>query len=393
MTSPTLSPFYLAWKQLTAKRVRFTTAMLGSIMSGTLILMQLGFLEGLYGAATALHKSISGQAVIINPASINILQMQPIPPESRSVARGIANIRSFSGIATSIVQWRSPIDGQTRGALMVGIRNMSNDAISFNKLNLSRSSQSLDIIGSVLFDGESRPELGKVEISDSTVIDGFKYAINGSRVNPVGTYTLGAPLCTDGTIFSSIETFNIVQASPGNPITVEVLTLQNKDSRSAAKTVAALNNALPEDAVAFTKQEWIDREIQYWDRSSPIGFIFRFGVAIGMLVGSIVVYQILHSDINDHIKEYATLKAIGYTDNFLTRITIYQGLFLASLSIPPAWMLAFSLLYFGKESTKVPLGNTPTHVIIVAVLAIVSSSASALIASRKLSSVDPADNF
>lgn len=393
MSSTTLNPFYLAWRQLTASRVRFLTAMAGSVVSATLILMQLGFQEGLYGAATALHKSISGEVVIVNPASVNILQMRALSPESTSVARGINNIKNFSEVATSVVQWRSPVDGQSRGALMVGLPNTYNDAIDIDRLKIRDRSIGLDNVGSILFDIGSRPELGTAKVSDPSGIPEFSYAINNRRVNPIGTYLLGAPLCSDGTILSSMETFNMLQRTAGSPTTIEVLTLQRKDDRSVAKTVQELNKALPADAVAYSKKDWITREIQYWDRNSPIGFIFKFGIAIGMLVGSVVIYQILYSDINDHIKEYATLKAIGYTDFFLLMITLFQGLLLSSMAIIPASLLSFVLLLVGKEATKVPLLNTLENIYLVIGLTLFVSSASALIASRKLAALDPADNF
>ena len=39
---------------------------------------------------------------------------------------------------------------------------------------------------------------------------------------------------------------------------------------------------------------------------NSIGFIFGLGVAMGFIVGIVIVYQILYSDVSDRLAEYAT---------------------------------------------------------------------------------------
>jgi putative ABC transport system permease protein len=48
-------------------------------------------------------------------------------------------------------------------------------------------------------------------------------------------------------------------------------------------------------------------------KAQPSAFIFGLGVAMGFIVGIVIVYQILYTDVSDHLAEYATLKAMGYT--------------------------------------------------------------------------------
>ena len=47
-------------------------------------------------------------------------------------------------------------------------------------------------------------------------------------------------------------------------------------------------------------------------------FAFGAGVVLGFVVGMVICYQILTSDVADHLPEYATLKAIGYTNRYLS---------------------------------------------------------------------------
>ena len=55
----------------------------------------------------------------------------------------------------------------------------------------------------------------------------------------------------------------------------------------------------------------MEMERTFWAEGTPIGFVFRFGVGFGLVVGTIIVYQILYTDVSNHLMEYATLKALS----------------------------------------------------------------------------------
>jgi len=59
----------------------------------------------------------------------------------------------------------------------------------------------------------------------------------------------------------------------------------------------------------MTKQQFLDKEFAFWNTATPIGYIFALGTVMGFIVGMIICYQILFSDISDHMREFATLKA------------------------------------------------------------------------------------
>ena len=53
----------------------------------------------------------------------------------------------------------------------------------------------------------------------------------------------------------------------------------------------------------------------------------------------LIVYQILFSDVQDHLKEYATLKAMGYTHGYLSGVVLQEAIILALLVLfgLPLW--------------------------------------------------------
>ena len=85
----------------------------------------------------------------------------------------------------------------------------------------------------------------------------------------------------------------------------------------------------------LTRAEAIRYELNRWIRETSIGIIFQLGVAVSLLVGTVIVYQVLSSDVAAHLRQYATLKAMGYTNRFLSGVVLGAGRW-AGLSRLPA---------------------------------------------------------
>ena len=162
------------------------------------------------------------------------------------------------------------------------------------------------------------------------------------------------------------------------------------DPRALRDRIAA---TLPNDVQVLTKPEYMAREVDYWSRSTPIGFVFAFGAIMGLIVGAIIVYQILFADISDHLAEYATLKAMGYTNRYLAAVVLVQALMLAVGGYLPGLGVCRVLYRITRSATKLPMQLTPERGALVLGLTIVMCTVSGLIAMRKLRGADPAEVF
>jgi putative ABC transport system permease protein len=150
---------------------------------------------------------------------------------------------------------------------------------------------------------------------------------------------------------------------------------------------------LPDDVLLLTRGEYIQREVDYWSTSTPIGYVFALGAVIGVLVGLIIVYQILFSDVQSHLAEYATLKAIGYTDGFLKRLVLREAFYLSALGFLPALGLAMLLYSQAESATQLPLEMTLERGATVFGATVFMCGFSGLLAIRRLGRLDPADVF
>ncbi|MFN5729537.1 MAG: FtsX-like permease family protein, partial [Pseudanabaena sp.] len=154
-----------------------------------------------------------------------------------------------------------------------------------------------------------------------------------------------------------------------------------------------LANLLSSDMRVLTTEEWAGVEKSYWETGTSIGFIFGLGVAMGFIVGIVIVYQILYSDVSDHLAEYATLKAMGYSDRFLLSILFQEALLLACLGFLPSFLLSVGLYQVTYAATMLPIKMTLERAASVFVMTVVMCTVSGAIAMRKLQTADPADIF
>ena len=125
----------------------------------------------------------------------------------------------------------------------------------------------------------------------------------------------------------------------------------------------------------------------------PIGVVFGFGVIIGIMVGIIIVYQVLSTDVADHLAEYATLKAIGYRDSYFLGIVFEEALILALLGFLPGVLISIALYGAASSATGLPIVMDMTRPLLVLAGTILMCMISGAIATRRLAAADPADLF
>jgi putative ABC transport system permease protein len=157
--------------------------------------------------------------------------------------------------------------------------------------------------------------------------------------------------------------------------------------------LAQIKAILPPDTMASTKQQYVDDEQAYWQQSTPIGLIFTFGTIMSFVVGMVIVFQILSTDVNEHMSEYATFKAMGYRDRYLLAIVLEQSLILATLGFIPGLALAVGQYTLIRNLGALPIAMTVGRLVLVFSLTVVMCVVSGAITTRRLQSADPADNF
>ncbi|MFM7313969.1 MAG: FtsX-like permease family protein, partial [Cyanobium sp.] len=160
-----------------------------------------------------------------------------------------------------------------------------------------------------------------------------------------------------------------------------------------ARVQATLASFLGSSVKVLTIPELEAAEMNYWKHNTSFGVIFGVGVLVGLVVGGIIVYQILYSDVSDHLAEYATLKAMGYDDGFVVGIILQESLILAVLAFGPSLLLSLGLYGFLARSTALMVVMTAQRAGLVFVFTLAMCSISGWLATGKLRRLDPAEIF
>lgn len=380
--------FRLAWRQLKSERARLFSAIAGVMFACVLVFMQLGFRSALFDSATALPQAMRGELFLIHPLTQAIFRPEPLPRARGYQTLALPEVESAVPIYLAQTTWRNPETGARRALQLVGFDVLAG-AIDFQ--GLAPIAGALTRPDTIAFDTRSRPEFG--DVAAILARQGpFKGQIGNREVEIVGSVELGPSFGADGNAVLSETNFRRVvrerQAS-----NTDLVALRLKPGSDIRSVQARLREILPPDVAVLTQPELVGWERAYWQDATPIGFIFAFGSLMGLIVGMVIVYQILFSDIANHLKEYATLKAIGYQNGQLRRVIMSAALILAVLGFIPGALSCIGLYDVVAKATFLPIFMEAERAVLVFALIFAMCSAAGLLAMRKLSDANPADMF
>ncbi len=378
----------LSWLQLTREKTRLAVALAGISFADILMFMQLGFRDALYYSNVRFHNSLQGDIVLINSQSSAVLAMRSFSQRRLYKALELPAVQSVHPIYLDFTIWKNPVTGRPRSILIFGMNPET------NLVNLPGVQENLDKLklpDVVLFDRSSRVEYGPIAANydqGKTVTS----EVRRRRIKVEGLFTLGASFGADGNLITSDINFLRIFSNRQKGL-IDIGLIRLKPGANATIVAQELRKYLPNEVNVLTKQEFIDFERNYWANSTAIGFIFTLGTVMGFIVGTVIVYQILYTEVADHLAEYATLKAIGYTQNYLLTVILQEALLLAILGYFPGIVFTLFMYDSARNATLLPVFMSFDRAVMVLILTMLMCIISGAIAVRKLRSADPADIF
>ncbi|HIK57366.1 MAG TPA: FtsX-like permease family protein [Synechococcales cyanobacterium M55_K2018_004] len=376
----------IAWLNLVHEKTRLVVAIAGVAFAVILVFMNLGFLGSLAKTAALIYNQINADIFLVSPQALEITTTKAFPIERIYQAAGVPGVERTMPLYVGYLQWRNPITRQSRAMFVYGI-NPNDPVFVMPELRSPENQAALRRWDTVLIDRLSRPEFGPQDIGTVTEAGRRNVTIGGQ-------YSMGGGFASDGTLIMSDQNFRRYLAPiPLNLINLGLIKLEPGADPQQVK--AELQRILPKDVLVFTRQEIIERDRDYWISATSIGFMFTMGVIVSLVVGVVIVYQILYTDIASHMKQYATLKAMGYNKRFLFALILQEAIILAVLGYIPGFIIAVGLYELTTRATAggLPIGMEVSRAVLVLVLTILMCSISGLISVQKAVTADPADVF
>ncbi|MDJ0734310.1 MAG: ABC transporter permease DevC [Nostocaceae cyanobacterium] len=386
----------LGWLQLARNKIRSLVAVAGIAFIIILMFMQLGFQDALYSSATQVHRNLRGDLFLVSSQYKSLTAIQSYFRTRLYQALGFDGVESVAPMSLGFAKFKNPDTGQKYSIYVIGVQPGK------PVMNIPEVQENIDKIkvpDVVLFDRKSRPEFGDVakkfeEEQREQIIEIFPFdSLRGYRVRVGALFSLGPSFGVDGNLIVSDTTFLRIfpNSRPSEIIDVGVIALQ--PDADPEKVRADLQAKLPQDVKIFTHKEFIDYEKNYWATRTPIGFILNLMLTMASIVGVVIVYQILYSNISTQLIAYATLKAIGYETNYLLIIVFQQAFILSALAYIPGFAISIFLYDFAMEATKLPIMMSFHNAVLVLISSMLMCMTSGALAINKLRSTDPADIF
>ncbi|MEM8639169.1 MAG: ABC transporter permease DevC [Cyanobacteria bacterium P01_G01_bin.54] len=389
---PLLKPLHrrtwLGWLQLSHEPGRLAVALAGIAFADILIFMQLGFQASLYDSNTQIRKTLDTDVVLVSPKAKNTQNLSTFTRRRLYQALDVPGVAHATPLYSSTVDWKNP---QTRRDAKIQVIGFDPDDSAFALPEVNAQLAEIKLPDVVLFDRRSRGDydatIAQLDAGQTVTTE-----VSGRTLAVRGAFNLGASFGTDGVLITSDQNFlRLFPRREAGSISLGLLELEPDADPDAVAT--ALGKVLPEDVEVFTIADFITAEERYWQTESPIGFIFTLGAMMAFVVGVVIVYQVLSTDVNAHLQEYATFKAMGYHNRYLLGVIFEEAIILAVLGFLPGATLPIGLYHLAAQATALPIRMTASRAVMVFLLTLLMCLMSGAIATRKLQAADPADMF
>ncbi|CAA9892446.1 DevC protein [Candidatus Methylobacter favarea] len=380
-------PARLAWRQLIHDRTKLIAAICGVLFATVLVFMQMGFKDALYAGASSSPTKMNGDLFIMHKQTEAMWRSVLFDRSELMRALGHPQVVSAYPMYIGLAQFKDAVT-QTKRTLMV--YGYDTDTNLMNIDEVRDKQEQLHLKDTILFDESSRPEFGPMRklISEGRNIN----EINDHKVKVVGLFRLGISFSADANVITSDLNFlRIFPERISEKINLGIIKLVPGADKEKVKSelIAKLNK----DINFFTFDELVESEKFYWQTRTPIGFIFGFGTVMGLVVGMVIVYQILFTDITNHLNEFATLKAMGYRTGYFIRVVFASAFFLAILGFIPGYIVSVGLYRLAEGQIYMPMPMTLDKIFTIFVFILTMCATAGILAMRKLGAANPADMF
>jgi putative ABC transport system permease protein len=379
----------LAWRNILADKRRLLRSTSGIMFAALLMLLQLGFRGAFLDSALEIIHKIDGDIFLTSRTKFRFGREDPFSRRQLHAARPVLGVESARPIyaewTTSI--WKNP---ETHKTYSLQVLAFDPDQPVFLFPEVAEHLRELRQADTALFDRRARRFLGFAHAGTVT-------ELAHREIRIVGVFSLGPDFTTDGSLITSDRTFLKFFAphvlGEGELADVEFGVVKVRPGYTVKEVQRNLKQALPASIAVRTKDEQLALEALFQNSVSPVGPIFMLGTAIGFIVGMIISYQILYTELSDQLPQYATLKAIGYHNAYLVRVVLEQASFYALCGFVPACVIGAMLYYLMGEIALLPLRMTIEIALGTFALTLGMCAVSGILAVRRVLAADPAERF
>jgi putative ABC transport system permease protein len=372
----------LAWRILTYDKRRTALALIGIFMAILLVFVELGFFYAVPRGGLLLYDNMRFDLLLTSneyeyqaqPGAFRLSQLERV--------RSSPDVSEVTPIYFGFAKWKSGEADLWPDVFVIGFDPASH---IFTPDSIDRQTAVLERADTVLVDSTTRPMFGPLDTGRVVEIGDRKVTIGGQYVLGTGFMGLGVAL-------TSSANFARLFPQRGSAV-VNLGAIRLKAGVHPERAAGDLQKLAGAGTRIFTRNELDAHETAYWTTRTSVGIIFGSGLLISLVVGIMIVYQIVSTQVGRQLPQFATLKAIGYRDRSLIATVSAMSLLIVIAGFIPALAAALGLYSLIRQKTLLPVTMSELRLLAVFVAALGMAVISAMLSVRVLRRADPADVF
>jgi len=384
--------FFVAWQNIYCHKTRFVTTLFAIAFAVSFMFLQQGFQEGLLNSNINFIEKLNADLIMVNRSRYASYIEQTFPKNRLYQVRSFQNVQAAYPLYITMGIWKSFKDNKERSIRVFAFNPTD---LVFIIPDVQNSADNLHLPNTLLADKKSLKVYGYMD-------KGVITELSNRRIKIIGTFELGADYVTEGNLIMSDQNFLRIFAERPSGFSANIRSSLDKVDLGLIKVkygtninslVKTLNKSLPQDIKVFDKQDFIQRELKHWNQTTSVGFVFGLGKIIGFIVGLIIIYNIIYTDINNNLAQYATLKAMGYSTLYLQSIIYIESITMSLLGFIPGISISMLIYNLITNLTGLLIQMSFYGIVSVLALTIIMCIFAGLIASRRLHNIDPAELY
>jgi putative ABC transport system permease protein len=375
-------PFRVAWRILTDRKGRTALATGGIFIAILLIFVELGFFVAVPQGGMLIYDHMRFDLLMVSDKYLFQSESGQFSRARLDAALRVPEVAQASPVWLGGGKWQDPAGGLKLDLSLIGL---DPKAGVFAVPDIERQTEALLRPDTVLVDGATRSLFGSLAPGRAIDIAGRRMTIGGDYTLGTGFLGLGVALAGEANFF------RLFPYRPKDSVNLGLVRL--KPGADPDRAAQALRAVLGADTRVFTRPELEAHEVEYWTTRTATGLIFGSGLVVSFVVGIMVLFQTLATQITRQLPQFATLKAIGYRDRYLDAIVLIQSFLITAVAFVPALGAALLIYAVVREETLLPLSLSPATLAAVFAITLVMSAISAILSLGGRRRADPAEIF
>ena len=369
----------LALKTLIYDWRRFLPAVVAVAFSGLLVLLQAAVILGIFSLSSLYVTRSDADLWIGFPGVQSIDLGRPMTAKADLFVWMNPHVRRLEPFLWGSGEWRTDTRGMVN-IFIVGVATAPG-AMGLSQALSAQQRAALAQPDAVLVD---EADLHKLETAVGGVAE-----INGRRVRVVGL-THGLRGLGGVNVIASLSTTRRLDPAAGPAGKVAYLLAQLDDPAASDSVARALSGqGKGRGFEALTGRAFAGRTTRYWLTESGAGVAFVFGSLVAMSAAVIITSQTLAAAVAGSLKEFAALRALGFSMRALNDIVLQQSFWVGVAGLALAGLLTGVLAAVARLG-DVPMVLSAPMVAAAAALVLVTALGSGAYALRRVGQADPA---